>query len=181
MYFKCDTQTLKVLKLCVTNNYLNQIFMNLNEKVALYAERTEKGINVDLKALAHDVEFRKVVVAEVVKHVKETKACVWIPAFQCGSHLSELINEIALSLQVETLTTGNIKNLRCLRAHPRKVVLIKQSFHTGKELASHIEQAKEFGCDVSVFCLMAHSSERFKEFAKVHNVEMKALVFTDEI
>ena len=66
--------------------------MNLNEKVAVYAERTEKGINVDLKALAHDVEFRKVVVAEVVNHVKETKACVWIPAFQCGSHLSELIN-----------------------------------------------------------------------------------------
>ncbi len=155
--------------------------MNLKEKVALYADREGNCVNVDIKALAHDVEFRRVVVEEVVKHVKETNACVWIPAFQCGSHLSELINEIALSLQVETLTTGNIKNLRCLRAHPHKVILIKQSFCTGKELAKHIEQAKELGYEVEVLCLMAHSSERFKNFAREHQVKMSALVFTDEI
>ena len=155
--------------------------MNLNERVSLYADKKESGINVDLEALAHDVEFRRVIVEEVVNYVKKTKACVWIPAFPCNNHLSELINEIALSLQVETLTTGNIRNLKCLRAHPEKVIIIKQSFYTGKQLAKDINEAKEYGCDVSVLCLISHSSERFKEFAHAHNVKMKALVFTDEL
>jgi hypothetical protein len=155
--------------------------MNLNERVALYADKKESKINVDLEALAHDVEFRRVIVEEVVNHVKKTKACVWIPAFPCSNHLSELINEIALSLQVETLTTGNIRNLKRLRAHPDKVIILKQSFYTGKQLAKDIQEAKEFGCDVSVLCLISHSKENFKKFADAHKVKMEALVFTDEL
>lgn len=155
--------------------------MNLNERVALYADKTGTEVNVDLKALEQDSEFRRVVVDEVVKYVKETKACVWIPTLPSQNNLSKVINEIALSLQVETLTTGDIRNLKRLRARPEKVIVIKQSFCTGKQLAKDIKQAKEFGCDVSVLCLISHSSERFKEFARDNDVKMRALVFTDEI
>lgn len=155
--------------------------MDIKSIVAQYATKNEKGVEVNLNALAKDKDFQSLVAKEVVKKVKENEACVLIPAYKPteNRHLGKLINELALTLQVKTLVTGDVKNLRRLRIIPERVIILKQSFRNGKELKTQIEAIKEMGCQVSVLCLLAHSSAKLQNFAAENEVEINALVKTD--
>lgn len=151
--------------------------MELKKIVASYAA---EGKEVDLKGLAENAKVREAVVSAVVKAVKEKPhACVVFPSYKQGGHLGQLINEVALSLQVDTLVTGNVRNIANLRQTPAEVIIIKQSFRAGQELKSQIAEIKSYGCGVSVLCLIAHSKAKVDTFAKENDVEVSALVYTD--
>ncbi|MBO5039100.1 MAG: hypothetical protein J6C85_06595 [Alphaproteobacteria bacterium] len=157
--------------------------MDIKGIVSSYAGRNERGqIEIDLKGLAADKNFREQAIKAVVKEVQEKDACVLIPAFRRdNTYLSRLINELALTLQVKTLVTGDVKNLKRLRSRPTSIMLLKQSFRTGKELQEQIDEIKAMGCTVNVFCLLAHSLAKLQGFGYQNDVEIKALVAVDEI
>lgn len=157
--------------------------MELKEIVAFYADKTEKGKEIDLKNLSKDELFRSQVIKAVLEQIKgKPQACVLIPAYRSNNtHLGKLINELALTLQVRTLVTGEVENIKHLHhSNIKEVVLIKQSFRVGHELAKQIAAIKAYGCKVSVLCLISHSRERLEQFAKENEVEIVALVSTDE-
>ena len=120
-----------------------------------------------------------------VKKVKENPhACVFFPSYKpaCDHNpLGKLINEVALSLQVETLVTGNYEKLKDLQNPVKDVIIVKQSFRSGKELRAQIEELKAMGYDVSVLCLIAHSGAKVEAFAHENGVPVSAIVYTDEI
>ena len=95
--------------------------------------------------------------------------------------MGKLINEVALSLQVETLVTGNYEKLKDLQNPVKDVIIVKQSFRSGKELRAQIEELKAMGYDVSVLCLIAHSGAKVEAFAHENGVPVSAIVYTDEI
>lgn len=152
--------------------------------VAYYAAKKEKGVEIDLKGLAQDEDFKKEAVKAVVNKVKETNACVLFPSYKpCSDKnpLGKLINELALTLQVKTLVTGDVKNLKRVQIPPREVIIIKQSFRQGTELKKQIEEVKAMGCKVTVLCLIAHSGAKMQGFAHETGVDVEALVRIDEI
>lgn len=158
----------------------------IKEIVAAYAAKGENGVEVDLKGLARDEDFRKAVIKEVVNRVdREPTPCVVIPAFDSCSvenHLGKLINELALNLQVKTLVTGKVENFQNLRTHPEEVLIIKQSFRTGEGLKNQIAALKDFGAKkVSVLCFIAHNTARMQGFGHENEAEIEALVKTDDI
>ena len=158
----------------------------IKDIVAAYAAKTENGVEVDIQALARNEEFRKAVIKEVTKRIDrgdKPSPCVVIPAFDSGStHLGTLINELALSLQVKTLVTGDVRNFKRLKTHPKEVLIIKQSFRSGQGLKDQIATLKELGAkEVSVLCLLAHNSGRMQGFGHENGVSIEALVPTDEI
>lgn len=158
--------------------------MDIKKIVSAYAGKNDKGQNeIDLKGLASDKAFREQAIKAVIKEVQEKDdVCVLIPAFRRdNTHLSKLINELALTLQVKTLVTGDVTNLKRVKSHPKNIMLIKQSFRTGKELQAQIDEIKAMGCTVSVFCLLAHSSAKLQSFGYQNEVKIKALVAVDEI
>ena len=130
--------------------------MELGNLVAHYATKGEKGVEINLEALSQDKHFRSQAVQAVVKKVKENPhACVFFPSYKpaCDHNLlGKLINEVALSLQVETLVTGNYEKLKDLQNPVKDVIIVKQSFRSGKELRAQIEELKAMGYDVSVLC-----------------------------
>lgn len=151
--------------------------MELKEIVTSYVA---EGKEVDLKGLAENAKVREAVVSAVVQAVREKPhACVVFPSYKYGGALGQLINEVALSLQVETLVTGNVRNIANLRQTPADVIIIKQSFRAGKELKSQIEEIRGYGCGVSVLCLISHSETKMADFARENDVEVSALVYTD--
>ena len=163
----------------------NKIFMFMNESlkkiVAKYTMPTENGVEVDIKALFADDDFRQQVIAKIIKNIKPEE-CVVIPAFDSRSrdlHLGQLINELALTLQVKTLVTGNVENFMRLKIRPKKVVIIKQSFREGKQLQEQIATLRKMNCNVRVLCLMAHSKSKAKAFAKEHRVRVTVLTELD--
>ena len=143
--------------------------MELGNLVAHYATKGEKGVEINLEALSQDKHFRSQAVQAVVKKVKENPhACVFFPSYKpaCDHNpLGKLINEVALSLQVETLVTGNYEKLKDLQNPVKDVIIVKQSFRSGKELRAQIEELKAMGYDVSVLCLIAHSGAKVEAFA----------------
>ena len=161
----------------------------MREIVAQYAEKTSKGVEINLKALAKDEDFRKQVIKEVIKRVDRgdtsPSPCVVIPAFDSSAadnHLGTLINELALNLQVKTLVTGHVENFKRLRTHPEEVLIIKQSFRAGQGLKDQIAALKALGAQkVSVLCFIVHNSGRMQGFGHENDVEIEALVKTDEI
>lgn len=158
--------------------------MDIKRIVSAYAEKNDKGEReIDLKGLATDKAFREEAIKAVVKEVQKTEdVCVLIPAFRRdNTHLSKLINELALTLQVKTLVTGDVENLKRVRSHPHNIILLKQSFRTGTELKKQVDEIKAMGYTVSVFCLLAHSSAKLISFGYQNGVEIKALVSIDEI
>lgn len=159
--------------------------MELGNLVAHYATKGEKGVEINLEALSQDKHFRSQAVQAVVKKVKENPhACVFFPSYKpaCDHNpLGKLINEVALSLQVETLVTGNYEKLKDLQNPVKDVIIVKQSFRSGKELRAQIEELKAMGYDVSVLCLIAHSSAKVEAFAHENGVPVSAIVYTDEI
>lgn len=157
--------------------------MNLKEIVENYATKENEIVNVDLKSLSTDNNFRSLVISAIVQELKQKpQACVLIPAYRHNSHLGALINELALTSLTRTLVAGGVQNLRRIRSpFAKDVILIKQSFRNGKELAKHIAEIKKMGSRVTVVCLIAHSRAKFESFAKENKVDMKALVYTDEI
>lgn len=157
--------------------------MRLNEVVASYANKAEGKVELDLKALAQDAECRKLVVEAVLSWVKENpNICVFVPAYKNSNHLGHFINELAQTLQVRYLVTGSVDNLRHLtRATFKKVILFKQAFNSGSELAKQVSTIQDLGFDVSVLCLFAHSKEKLESFASVHHIKAKALVHAEEL
>ena len=161
----------------------------IKEIVAAYAAKGDHGVEVNLKALARDEEFRKEVIKAVVSRVEckdgKPSPCVVIPAFDSGAtdnHLGQLINELALNLQVKTLVTGKVENFKCLRTHPKEVLIIKQSFRAGEGLKNQIAALKALGAQkVGVLCFIAHNTARMQGFGHENEVEIEALVKTDEI
>ncbi|MCM1324424.1 MAG: hypothetical protein NC218_09875 [Acetobacter sp.] len=156
------------------------------EVVASYAIKEENGIDIeiDVKNLSKDEFFRKEAIADILAEVKKKpQACVIVPSYRSNNnHLGQLINELALTLQVKTLVTGNIQNLKRLRsASVKEVVLIKQSFRAGSELAQQVATIKKMGSKVSIICLISHSRARLESFARENDVEISALVYTDEL
>ncbi|MBP5699229.1 MAG: hypothetical protein J6W96_06865 [Alphaproteobacteria bacterium] len=153
--------------------------MTLAQIVAGYTTKTPAGKNVNIEALAHDERFRDKVVKEVIGIIKASpKACVLIPAFKSksGEHLGQLINQLALSLQVRTLVTGDVKNFKRLKAKPSEVIILKQSFREGKELRNQVAQLQDMGVDVSVICCMTHSSQQVRKFTAETDIPVHVLV-----
>ena len=154
--------------------------MKLKEIVASYATEKENKTVVDIQKMAKDEEFRKEVIKEVLAIVKRSaQACVVIPAFKSGEkndHLGQLINELALTLQVKTLVTGKIENFKRLRHKPTEVIILKQSFREGTELQTQVSTLKAMGCKVQVLCFLAHSATKLKKFADENAVSVQALV-----
>ncbi len=159
--------------------------MELKNIVAHYATRNEKGVEIDLENLSQDKKFRSEVVKAVVKRVEKIPhACIVFPSFKSGENdksLGSIINELALTLQFESLVTGNLEQISSLRMPAENVILIKHSFRSGKKLKEQIEEIKARGCNVSVICLLAHSGSRVEAFAHENDVKIDALVYTDEI
>ncbi len=158
--------------------------MELKEIVALYATKEDKTVNVDLKNLSMDDCFRSQVLAAILKQLEEKpNACVILPSFQKNQkNLGKLINELASSLLVKTLVTGDVVQLKHIRKSSKKdVILIKQSFRAGNELAEQIAAIKEMGSTPAVICLISHSRAKLENFAQKNGVEISALVYTDEI
>ena len=157
----------------------------LKEIVSSYAQKTANGVEIDLKALARNQEFRTEVINEVLKRIGDPAPCVLIPAYESratDNHLGSLINELALTLQVKTLVTGDVKNFKSLRTRPAEVLIIKQSFRAGKGLQQQITELKELGAKkVRVLCFIAHNTGRLQGFGHENNVEIEALVKADEI
>lgn len=158
--------------------------MDLKNLVASYATKKDGKTHVNLEALAHDAGFRSEVIQEVLNDIKKKPhLCVYFPSFKptCNRDaMGKLINELALNLQVETLVTGNIEKLGNLHNPVQDIIIVKQSFRTGKELHGQIEKLKEKGYNVSVLCLIAHSRGRLEGFAYENQVEIEALVYTDD-
>lgn len=159
--------------------------MDLKNIVAHYATRNGKGVEIDLEGLSQDKKFRSEVVKEVVKRVaKIPHTCIVFPSFKSGDSknpLGNLINELALTLQFESLVTGNLEQISNLRMPAENVILIKHSFRSGKELKKQIEQIKSHVGNVRVICLIAHSGAKIEAFAHENDVTVEALVCTDEI
>lgn len=159
--------------------------MELKKLVADYATRNDGSVVINLEGLAHNKEFRNEVIREVLKKVKKTPhLCVFIPSFKAtcnGSPMGKLVNELVLTLQLETLVTGNIEKLSNLHIPTTDIIIIKQSFRSGKELSKQVERIKNMGCNVSILCLVAHSRARLEAFAAENKVQIEALVCTDEI
>jgi len=157
----------------------------LKEIVSNYVAKTANGIDVNLKGLARDQEFRAEVIKAVTKSLGSPAPCVVIPAYESGApenHLGSLINELALTLQVRTLVTGDVKNFKRLKTHPKQVLIIKQSFRSGKGLQKQIADLKALGAtDVRVLCFIAHNTGRMQGFGHENNVEIDALVKVDEM
>ncbi len=158
--------------------------MELKEVVAPFAAKKEKGIEIDLKGLSADASFRSLAVAAVLDIVKvKPQACILIPAYTTGNqNLGKLINELAQTRQVRTLVTGDVENLKRMRAaNIKDVVLIKQTFHADHELADQVEAIKARGCKVQVLCFVSHCREMLNQFGEKHGVEISALLNTDEL
>lgn len=159
--------------------------MELKRIVALYATRNAKGVEIDLESLSKDKKFRSEAVKQVLKKVQEIPhVCIVFPSFKRGEEknpLGGIINELARSLQIESLVTENLQQVKQLRMPAENVILIKHSFRSGKKLKEQVEELKELGCNVSVICLIAHSSAKVEAFAHENNVKVDALVYTDEI
>ncbi len=159
--------------------------MELKKLVAEYATRENGNVVINMEAVAHNKEFRKEVILEVLKKVKKTPhLCVFFPSFKptCnGSPMGKLVNELVLNLQVETLVTGSIEKLSDLHVPTKDIIIIKQSFRSGKELKEQVEQIKNRGYKVSILCLIAHSRARLEAFAAENQVQIETLVSTDEI
>jgi len=158
----------------------------IKEIVAQFAQHTSKGVEINLKALAKNEEFRQEVIKAVLKRVAESpKACVVIPSYQPGApenQLGKLINELALNLQVKALVTGDVANIKGLSIRPEEVIIIKQSFRVGKRLQDQIEDLKAMGVKkVKVLCFIAHNSGRMQGYGHENDVEIDALVKIDEI
>lgn len=161
--------------------------MELGNLVAHYATKGEKGVEINLEALSQDKHFRSQAVQAVVKKVKENPhACVFFPSYKpaCDHNpLGKLINEVALSLQVETLVTGNYEKLKDLQNPVKDVIIVKQSFRSGKELRAQIEELKAMGYDVSVLCLIALPAPKLRlchetEFPfRQSSTQTKSLIF----
>ncbi len=159
----------------------------IKELVSQYATKSGKTVDVNLKALAKDKDFREEAIAAVLKRVeaKSPTPCVIVPAFDSAStenHLGSLINELALNLQIKALVTGDVSNIKSLRVRPEAVLIIKQSFRTGKGLQDQIEDLKAQGVgQVSVLCFISHNSGRMQGFGHENGVDIEALVATDDI
>ena len=108
--------------------------MELGNLVAHYATKGEKGVEINLEALSQDKHFRSQAVQAVVKKVKENPhACVFFPSYKpaCDHNpLGKLINEVALSLQIETLVTGNYEKFRKRCDHRKAVFPFRQGIES---------------------------------------------------
>jgi len=163
--------------------------MNINEIVAGYATRNAKGeVEVNLKALARDKDFRDEVIKDIRKILESEEhknALVVIPAFQSGAqdnHLGKLINEIAEQVRPKGLETGDVKNVGQRRRLPQEVIIIKQSFRTGTGLQKQIATLRELGVQkITVRCIITHATNRMQGFGYENNVDINALVKTDEV
>lgn len=159
----------------------------IKEIVSQYATKSGKTVEVDLKGLARNKEFREEVITAVLKRVeaKTPTPCIIIPAYNPGSHdnhLGTLINELALNLQVKALVTGDVANIKELQVRPKNVLIIKQSFRAGTGLQSQIEDLKAMGIEsISVLCFISHNSGRMQGFGHENGVEIESLVATDDI
>lgn len=158
--------------------------MELQKIVAAYATKDGKTVNVDLKNLSADSNFRSEALAVILQQLEKKKGtCVVLPSFRRDNkNLGQLINELAASLKVKTLITGGITELEHVsQANKQEVVLVKQSFRAGQQLAEQIAAIKELGSKVSVICLISHSRAKLESFAEENDVEITALVYTDEL
>ena len=158
----------------------------MKEIVKNHSFRNERGeISVNLKSLAEDEKFRSEVVKEIVNKVKKSNhACVLFPSYKphCSDNpLGKLINEVALSLVVETLVTGDVRKIRDVHSPVNEVIIIKQSFKTGTGLKEQIESLRKMGMSVSVICLIAHSGAALDSFRYANDVSVETLVCLDEI
>lgn len=156
--------------------------MELKKIVASYADKT--GKEIDLKNLSKDESFRGQVLAAVLERIKrKPRACVLIPAYNSSNnHLGKLINELARMPQVKTLVTGDVENIKRLyHSRIKEVILVKQSFRSGNGLAKQIAALKSYGCKVNVLCLISHSRAKLERFAKDNEIEIAALVCTDDL
>ena len=156
----------------------------LKNIVASYSSKDKSGeISVNLQRLEEDKKFRMSVIEAILREVNEA-SCVLFPSFcthQCGTPLGKIINELALTLQVKTLVTGDVKNITSLQSPVKEVLIVKQSFKTGKGLVKQINELKAMGCKVRVVCLIAHSGNQLDHFKYSTCVDAKALVCLDEI
>ena len=156
----------------------------LKKIVSKHTTSTPCGKVVNLYALDGNAEFRKAVEQEVLALIEKIPhACVLIPSGKArlDNPLRDLVMELAMTLQVQTLVTGAPENLRRLEYSTAKdVILIKQSFKTGAGLKKEIEEVRAQGCTVRVICMIAHKRASIDAFAKENNVEISTLVCLDE-
>lgn len=158
--------------------------MELNEIVISYITKEGDKVNVDLKSLSEDDNFRGSAISAILQQISGNgETCIYFPSFgKENKNLGKLINELAVYPTVRNLMTGKIENLKRKRGAGKKnVVLIKQAFLTGKTLAAQVATLKKMGYKVSVLCLVAHSRAKLEEFGKNKHIEIEALVHLDEL
>ena len=144
----------------------------LKEIVKHHVTVGEHGLSVNIEALEKDLKYKEAAINAVVKQIaKNPKACVYLPSYKVGSPLGAFINGLAAHKEVLKLKTTQVT----------EVLIIKQSFKTGNGLKEQIKVLKEHGFNVSVFCLVAHSSTKLVQFAYENKVNAKAAVCLDEI
>ena len=160
--------------------------MDLKNLVADYASKKLHGAEIDLVALSKNAEFRQEAINEVLKYIdKHQGACVVLPSYKAYSkrnpHLAALTSDLTAEIAVKTLVTGGVNGVTNLRKKPDDVIIIKQAFRTGEHLAKDVEALQQMGCNVSVLCLVAHSTAHLQNFSHLYGVEISALVNVDEI
>ena len=155
----------------------------LKEIVKHHVTSEEHGLSVNIEALENDLKYKEAAINAVVKQVeKNPKACVYLPSYKVGSPLGAFINGLAAHKEVKNLKTTDIAEVLKLKTtQVTDVLIIKQSFKTGNGLKEQIKVLKEHGFNVSVFCLVAHSSTKLVQFAYENKVNAKAAVCLDEI
>ena len=155
----------------------------LKEIVKHHVTSEEHGLSVNIEALEKDRKYKEAAINAVVKQVeKNPKACVYLPSYKEGSPLGAFINGLAAHKEVKNLKTTDIAEVLKLKTtQVTEVLIIKQSFKTGNGLKEQIKVLKEHGFNVSVFCLVAHSSTKLVQFAYENKVNAKAAVCLDEI
>ena len=157
----------------------------MKEIVKGHVSKNENGeVRVNLESLSKDGNFRNAVVNAIVKKVKASShACVLFPSYKpcLNTPLGKIINELAQTLVVETLVTGDINRIRDIRGAINEVIIIKQSFKSGVGLQKQIKDVREMGYKVSVISLIAHSGAALERFKHANGVSLDALVCLDEI
>ena len=152
----------------------------LKEIVRQHVSAGECGLSVNLDTLEKDQKYRKAAVNAVVKQLAtKPSACVYFPSYKEGSPLGSFINELAAHKEVKNLKTMDLEEV--LKLKVAEVIIVKQSFKNGFGLKKQVQKLKAHGFNVSVFCLIAHSSTNLERFAYENGIEVKASVCLDEI
>lgn len=159
--------------------------MNVKFQIPVTMDNGAPKININ--ALLSNQEFQECAVEEIASELSRTgSACVVFLSYRSDTPLSRLVNLLAekhhSDPQPLALVTKTLKDFFSMRYHRSKdVLLVKKVFHNGKILERQIQELRKNGFTAHVLCLTAHSSQDVQNFARQHDVDIKAVLKLDEL